>query len=205
MTPPTPASKEGSRADRWQPEDIALVFSTCPREPSYFSTTLASALVADPLTIRLRSIGVAVDAPDLACAAALTGHSRIVWSARDAEESARADALGLHRRACYNYWRALGLAAAGARAVFACEDDVIFRDGWLAKLLECLDEMQDRGLSEFILTAYSTRDHEEPQLRRGRCYSSYVARCFYATQAMLYPASEAIAIRSLLWKNGVER
>ena len=60
-------------------------------------------------------------------------------------------------------------------------------------------------MAEFILTAYTTRDHEEPQSRRGRCYSSYVARCFYATQAMLYPACEVEAIRSLLWKDGVER
>ena len=51
---------------RWEPEDLALVFLTCPREPAYFPTTLASALLGDPLTVRLREMAVAVDAPDLA-------------------------------------------------------------------------------------------------------------------------------------------
>lgn len=194
---------DGDLAKPWQPEDIALVFLTCPREPAYLPATLASALLGDPLTVRLREIAVAVDAPDLGCVHPLAGHQRVRWVARTEEESARANSYHVHRRACHNYCRALGLASPGARAVFVCEDDVIFRDGWLGMLLECLDEMQSAGLRDFLLTAYSARDHEEPYMRRGRCYSSYVARGFYGTQAMLYPAAQLQSVRELIWQCGV--
>jgi hypothetical protein len=188
----------------WQPEELALVFLTCPREPAYFPATLASALLGDPLAARLHEIAVAVDAADLACVAPLAGHRRVRWAARTEEESARVESWSVHRRACHSYWRALGLAPASARAVLVCEDDVVFRDGWLGMLLECLDEMLAHGRESYILTAYSARDHEEPSLRRGRCYSSYVARGFYGTQLMLYPMSEVAPVRALIWEHGVE-
>lgn len=194
---------DGDVAEPWKPEDIALVFVTCPREPAYLPATLASALLGDPLAVRLREIAVAVDAPDLGCVHPLAGNRRVRWVARTEEESARADSYHLHRRACHNYWRALGLASPGARAVLVCEDDVIFRDGWLGMLLECLDEMQSAGLRDFLLTAYSARDHEEAGLRRGRCYSSYVASTFFGTQAMLFPTGQIQSVSELIWQHGV--
>ena len=187
----------------WKPEDIALVFVTCPREPAYLPATLASALLGDPLTVRLQEIAVAVDAPDLGCIHPLAGNRRVRWVARTDEESARANSYHLHRRACHSYWRALGLASPGVRAVLVCEDDVIFRDGWLGMLLECLDEMQSDGLGDFLLSAYSAGDHEASGLRRGRCYSSYVADTFFGTQAMLYPAGQLDAVHTLIWRHGV--
>lgn len=189
----------------WQPEDIALIFVTCPREPSYFAATLASAWLGDERMARLREVAVAVDAPDLACVAPLSAHRRVRWVARNDEENARAGAYKVHRRACHNYWRALGLAQPGARAVLMCEDDIVFRDGWLGMLIECLDEMQERGMSEFLLAAYSAQDHEGRAYRRGRCYSSYVAGGFFGTQAMLYPASELAPLRDIIWRCGVEK
>jgi hypothetical protein len=188
----------------WRPEDLALVFLTCPREPAYLPATLASAFLGDPLTSRLHEIVVAVDAPDLACIAPLGGHQRIRWVPRTGEESERVARFHVHWRACHNYWRALKLAPVEVRGVIVCEDDVIFRDGWLEMLLECLREMQAVGLQEFMLTAYSARDHEEPWLRRGRCYSSYVAHGFYGTQAMFYPTTELAPLAELLWVHGVE-
>ena len=187
----------------WQPEDLALVFTTCPREPAYFPASLASALLGDPLAARLREIVVAVDAPDLACVAPLTGHARVRWVARTAEENARVAPFHLHRRACHNYWRALGLAESGVRGVLACEDDVVFRDGWLAMLLESLNEMQADGLESFILAAYSAYDHERPTLGRGRYYSSYPAHEFYGTQALVYPHADLTPVREMLWASGV--
>lgn len=188
----------------WVPEDLGLVFLTCPRQPAYFPGTLASALVGDPLTARLREIAVAVDAPDLECVELLSHHERVRWVPRTSEENARVVPMHVHWRACHNYWRALGLIHAGVRAVLVCEDDLIFRDGWLVQLLECLNEMQDHKLGHFILAAYSPRDHEEPPFRRGRYYSSYVAHGFYGTQAMLYPAAEIEPVRTLLRVHGVE-
>ena len=70
----------------WQPEDLALVFLTCPREPAYFPTPLASALLADPRCVGLRAIAVAVDAPDLACVGPLGRNWRVRWVALTEEE-----------------------------------------------------------------------------------------------------------------------
>ena len=187
----------------WQPEDIALVFLTCPREQAYFPVTLASALLGDPRAARLREIVVVVDAPDLACVEPLAQHGRVRWVARTVEENERVASFHLHRRACHSYWRALGLAGAGARAVLVCEDDVIFRDGWLAMLLQSLEEMRTRGLEDFILAAYACYDLDQSALRRGTYYSSYPARGFYGTPAMLYPEPEREAVRSLIWEHGV--
>lgn len=151
-----------------------------------------------------REIAVAVDAPDLACVAPLEHHRRVRWVARTAEESARVAGFHVHRRACHNYWRALGLAPAETRGVVVCEDDVIFRDGWLGMLLDCLNEMQGVVRNDFLLSAYSAGDHEHGPLRRGRFYSSYVECSFYGTQAMFYLPGEARAVRALLWTHGVE-
>lgn len=188
----------------WRPEELALVFLTCPREPAYLPATLASALLGDPETTHLREIVVAVDAPDLSCIAPLGAHRRIRWVPRAEEENQRVHGFHVHRRACHNYWRALQVPRSGARGVIVCEDDVVFRDGWLQMLVECLNEMQTAGLHDYLLTAYSARDHEERWLRRGRCYSSYVASGFYGTQAMFYPTTEIASLVSLLWKHGVE-
>ena len=187
----------------WQPEDIALVFLTCPREQAYFPVTLASALLGDPRAARLREIVVVVDAPDLACVEPLAQHGRVRWVARTAEENERVASFRVHRRVCHNYWRALGLAGAGARALLVCEDDVVFRDGWLGMLLECLEEMRAGGLTDFMLAAYARYDMDQPARRCGTYYSSYPGRDFYATQAMLYPAGECAGLRAMLWERGV--
>lgn len=187
----------------WQPEDLSLAFLTCPREPAYFAATLASLLLSDPLVARLADIAVAVDAPDLGCMGALAGHGRVRWVARTEEENARIAPYLLHRRACHNYWRAIGLAEAAPRAAIVCEDDLVFRDGWLGMLLECLDEMQADGLEDFLLAAYSPGDHEAPPLRRGRCYSSYVAHSYYGGQAMIFSRGEIAPVRELVWRHGV--
>jgi hypothetical protein len=189
---------------RWQADDLALVFLTCPRVPAFFPATLAGALSADVLTERLRGIAVAVDAPDLECVGRLAENRRVRWVPRSPEESRRVADFRIHRRACHNYWRALGLAPPEARAVIVCEDDVVFREGWLGMLLECLEEMRSDDVEDFLLTAYSARDHEAQPLRRGLFYSSYVAGGFYGTQAMVFPRTEVEPVRELIWRHGVE-
>ncbi len=186
---------------RWTAEDIAVVFLTCPRQPSYLSQSLASFYAGDPATRSLREVSVEVDAPDLECVKWLQHHVGIRFVARTPEESERVKEFSLHRKGCAAYWRAMGLASAGSRAVLVCEDDVIFRDRWLEQLLDCLNEMEDAGISEFILSVYSPYDLEE--WRRGRAYSSYPAGAFFGTQGVLYPARELAPVREMIWKHGV--
>lgn len=186
--------------------EIAVVFLTCPRTPSYLAQTLASFGLGDARVAGLHSVAVAVDAEDVGCAGELAGLERVRWVVRTAEESALVAGFAVHRRACASYSRALRLAeeavAAGARGVLVCEDDVVFRNGWVGMLEDALGEME--GLGEFLLTLYSGRDHEEEALRRGRFYSSYVAAGFYGTQALFYTAGEVAPCREVVWRCGVE-
>lgn len=187
----------------WDVSQIAVVFLTCPREPSYLAQTLASFALADARSAQFHAVAVSVDAEGLECGGELVGLERLRWRARTVEESKAVAEYHVHRRACANYARALDLgAAAGARGVLVCEDDVVFRDGWVGMLLDSLNEMQGAGLGEFILSLYSAGEHEG-SLRRGRFYSSYPADCFFGTQAVFFSAGELAPVRGIVWDCGV--
>ncbi len=189
--------------ESWSPLQISVAFMTCPREPHYLGQTLASFFSADSRAGEFAEIVVAVDAPDLECASDLLHHEGVRFVPRTEEESARIAEFKLHRKACHNYWRTMGMASPGVRAVLVCEDDVVFRDGWVGMLMECLNEMREAGLHEFILAVYSPHDHEAGSLRRGQYYSSYMANGFYGTQSVLYMAGEVEPVREIVWQHGV--
>ena len=187
----------------WSPSQISVAFMTCPREPDYLGQTLASFFSADSRAAEFAEVVVAVDAADLECVGDLRHHEGVRFVPRTDEESARIAGFELHRKACHNYWRTMGMAPQGVRAVLVCEDDVVFREGWVGMLMESLNEMQESGLQEFILAVYSARDHESESLRRGQYYSSYVASGFFGTQSMLYTAGEVEPVREIVWNHGV--
>lgn len=188
----------------WQPEQISLSILTVPRNPTYVLQTITSLFAADPLAHRLREICIAVDADENEELSGIAHHQRLRIVSRNREESQRAHSYALHQRACQNYFRALNIPFRGYRGLVVCEDDIVFRDGWLTKLLETLNEMAGDGIEEFVLAGYSAVDHHaNPCLRRGKRYSSYVASSFYGTQCVLYSAGEAEAVRSILWERGV--
>jgi len=188
----------------WQPADIALVFLTCPREPSYLAATLASAFLGDPRVAKFAQISVSVDAETLECVGQLITHSSICWLCRTREESSLVEQFHLHRRACHNYAKALSLARPEARALMVCEDDILFRDGWVGMLLDALNEVSPNQ-QEFMLAAYSPRDNEAQNGPPGSYISGYPAEEFYGTQAMVFSKREASFVRDTIWKRGVER
>ena len=189
----------------WDLSRIAVVFLTCPREPSYLGQTLASFYAGDARAREFAGVTVAVDAEDLACVEWLRHHAGIRWAARSAEDSARIEGWHLHRRACGAYWRALGLGMTGARGLLVFEDDVVFRDGWVGMLLEMLEEMYEAGWAEFMVTLSSYREHESAALRRGRFFLRYEEEGFYGTQGMFYTASEVEPLREIIFERGMVR
>lgn len=170
---------------RWQPDTLCLAVMTVQREPVYLHHTLRQPL-------RQRS--------------ALRHHARLRLLPMPAERWEKVKAFGVHRRACHNYVRCLETCAPEFSGILVCEDDVLFRDGFLTKLLQALDEMTARGLREFILAAYAAADHEaDRSLRRGRYYSSYPAHTFYGTQCVFYPRAEAARVAEEIRRRSVEK
>jgi hypothetical protein len=79
------------------------------------------------------------------------------------------------------------------RALLICEDDVIFRESFLHKLCQALNEMSSCDVHDHVLSLYTYRDDDRRQAyRRGQFYSSYPAKCFWGTQAVLYTRREAV-------------
>lgn len=182
----------------WSLKNLELVFVTCKREPYLLPTTLASAFLADAATSALKSINVVVDDPDLGWIGPLTQYQSIKWSPRTDEQNQFAIDLGIHQRASCNYWKALQCMAAESQGVIVCEDDVIFKSGWLRMLLEALNEMEEDGITMPILSLYSPYDHEADTFRRGKFYSSYFAASFFGTQSMFYPADQLTAVSRIV-------
>jgi len=188
----------------WIAAERALVFVTCPRTPRYINATLASAYSTSDVAKHFGHVLSAVDASDTTCVADLEQFGGIQWIARTSEETRRIERMPVHQRACHNYWRALAIASPDIKGVLVCEDDIVFREGWIGMLIQAVTEMEAVGIKSYLLAAYSAYDHEHPCLRRGLFYSSYLAHDFFGTQAVYYPRNEIIPIRDLLWEHGVE-
>lgn len=195
---------KGSRQHSWSLDQIALTVMTVKRSEDYLSKTLSSLVSADSSFHLLKKMNVAVDDVDGSWVDHSISPKTINIVPLTQEESDRANTYKLHRRACHNYYRALMLSG-DCRGLIVCEDDIIYRNGWLVKLCQALNEMETNGLTEFVISLYSASNHDAPWLRRGEYYSSYVASNFFGTQCVFYTASELQEITSLIWKCGVEQ
>lgn len=187
----------------WSPDQIALVIMTVKRPNNYLSKTLESLTLADSKWRLFREVGLAVDSPDASWIPVFLPARKLTIAPLNIEETIRVETYKLHRRACHNYYRALQLATS-CRGLIVCEDDIVFREGWIEKLCQSLDEMQENGVSNFVLSLYSANNHDNRSFRRGTFYSSYLASSFYGTQCVFYTASEIPEVSSLIWKNGVQ-
>ncbi len=186
----------------WSPDQIALTISTIRRPENYLSGTLESLFSADLQWNFLKQIAIAVDDMDASWMSDLRLPEAIVVKPMTEMEFEKAKSYILCRKACNNYHRALGLAD-NYRGLIVCEDDIVYRQGWIEKLCQTLNEMQVDGLTEFVLSLYSFQTHESPELRRGDYYSSYTASTFIGTQCMFYTTKELAQISRLLWESGV--
>ena len=189
-----------------RPEDLRIVISTVARQPEYVHTTLASLFASDPLMHRLCGVGLVVGGDDVSYLGPYGHHAGI-----DVYPLSHCDASLIrnwptHRRFCHNYLRCLTLATGEAKGLCVCEDDVVFRDGFVSKLIRTVGEMEDEdGIAKYILACYVPyRLADDPSLRRGRYYASYFAPTFYGTQCVYYPATVLDDVAECMCRDGVE-
>jgi hypothetical protein len=177
---------------------------TAPRQPEYVHQTLASLFASDPLVQQIPQIDVMLDSADASHLRPDPHLENLKIHKLTRAEAETTSGWGPHRRFCYNYHRCLTLDIGHARGLLICEDDVIFREGFLAKLLAAIDEMEGCQLRKYLLACYSAyRLNDVPAFRRGRYFCSYYAPSFYGTQCMYYPKPVLGELADRLYQEGV--
>ena len=86
-----------------------------------------------------------------------------------------------------------------------CEDDVTFRDLFVQRLLQTVNEMENEaGLRDYCLALFTDCDLEgEPSFYRGKHFCSH-GWPFHGTQCMYYPKAAALETRAYLQAHGVD-
>lgn len=189
----------------FKPDDLRLAISTVARTPEYVHTTLASLFASDPLVHRLAGIHLVVDGVDASYLDAYRHHS-VIRLHPLAEAEIASTSWCPHRRFCHNYYRCLSLDLVGAKGICICEDDIVFRDGFVSKLLRTIGEMEDaNGIAKYILSCYVPYClQDEPGSAKCRCYASYNASAFYGTQCVYYPRTVLAEVATSIFHDGVQ-
>jgi hypothetical protein len=187
------------------PDQLRLAIATVPREPQYIHGTLASLFASDPYVHGIAGLHLFVGAPGQGYLDSYRHHRQIRIEPLSEIDAQRSADWTVHRKACLNHYRCLSLPLGNARGLCVCEDDVVFCDGFVEKLLATVREMEENyGLIRYLLACYVPYRLDEPGLQRGKRFASYPAHGFYGTQCMYYPRSVVAEVAERMSKEGVE-
>ena len=187
-------------------KSLVLAIMTVDRDPQYVHQTLASLFAADPLVHDVVSVHVVIDTDDAAYLENYRHHGRLSFHPLRIAEQERIADWSLHRRFCHNYVRCLSLPIPEGGGICVCEDDIVFRDLFVQRLLATVDELEAHtGASDYCLALFTDCDLEQdPSFYRGRHFCSY-GWDFHGTQSMYYPFGVAGDLREYLYQHGVDR
>jgi CheY-like chemotaxis protein len=187
--------------------DLRLAVMTVRRSPEYVHTSLASLLLSDPLVHELKGLHLIVGSADAEYLNEYRHHRRIEIHPMSPPEAERSRDWIQRRRLCFNYYRCLTIPQAGYEGLCVCEDDIIFQDGFIKKMLAAVNEMEQRHKpTKYLLDLYMAYGrNSEPTSRLGRFCAKYSARAFYGTQCMYYPSSLVPEVAQLIYEHGVEQ
>jgi len=185
--------------------DIRLVFMTIRRSPEYFHAALASLFMSDPLVHQLKGIHVVIGSAESHYLDPYFHHRRLTFHAMTSAEAERIADWPALRRIAFNYHRSLMLPPRDFAGLCICENDVVFRDGFLGEMLETVNEIEGQGPGEkYILNAYlpygAARTPGKRTLGHAVRYSS---RRFYGSQCIYYPMSVVPEIAQYIYDEGV--
>jgi len=184
---------------------LVLAIMTVDRTPPYVHQTLASMFAADPLVHELSSVHLVIGTDRTEYLENYRQHRRLCFHSLSHEEHAEIADWDVHRRFCHNYVRCLSLPIPDDGGICVCEDDIVFRDLFLQRLVETVDEMEnDAGLRDYCLALFAAYDFErDPTFYRGERFCSY-GYAFYGTTCMYYPKHVALEIRDYIKRHGVD-
>ena len=185
---------------------LVLAIMTVDREPQYVHRTLASLFAADPLVHEVSSIHLVIDTSDAGYLQDYRHHRKLSFHPLREVERDRIGAWSRHQRFCHNYVRCLSLPIPEGGGLCVCEDDIVFRDLFVQRLLATVDELEAHtGSADYCLALFTDRDLEQDaSFYRGRYFCSY-GWDFHGTQSMYYPRGVAGDLGEYLQEHGVDR
>jgi hypothetical protein len=204
---PVPSAIPQRSPDRrnYTPDELRIAIATVPREPQYIHGTLASLFASDPYVHGVAGLHLLVGAPGEDYLDSYRHHRRIHIEPLSEIDARRSAAWTVHRKACLNHYRCLSLSLGEARGLCVCEDDVVFCDGFVEKLLATVREMEEvHGLRRYLLACYVPYRLDEPALHRGKRFASYPAHGYYGSQCMYYPREVLAELAGKMDAEGVE-
>jgi hypothetical protein len=186
-----------------RPEELSVSMITLSREPQYVHKTLVSLYAADPWVKRLDRVSVFIGSPDDMYVNRYRQHSHLDIHPMTAKGWREIEPLTLGQRLCFNMRRALKVADS-ARGVLVLEDDVVFKDGFLQKLIETIREIETTiGHTRYILAGYYSYDFRIfPDLHRGDLFTAYPCDDFYGSQCLYYPREVVAPLRDYITRFG---
>jgi len=199
MVPGPPFGAGSTRASGPPRLEIAII--TVSREVNYLHQTLASLFMAEPHMHDLPPVRLLVGSPDCSYLSDLVHHRRLSVDVVPEREWSTIRDWPVQRRLGYNYWRALSTRMDAVEDLCICEDDVVFRDGFMVRLRAALDEIRSREAAKYVLAAYSPYDlGDDPRWRRGRYYcaldpTTYFGNCCTVISRALLPDAAAFIRR----------
>jgi len=186
-------------------KQLVLAITTVDREPQYVHRTLASLFAADSLAHDLHSVHLVIDTCDVGYLQDYRHHERLSFHPLRQSERDRMKDWTPHRRCCHNYMRCLSLPIPEGGGVCVCEDDIVFRDQFVHRLLGTVDELEEHtGANDYCLSLFTDCDLEQSaSFYRGRYFCSY-GWSFHGTQCMYYPRRTAESVREYIREHGVD-
>ena len=159
---------------------IEIRILTVRRSPDYLCQTLASLLLSRTGDYNLPSVRLMLGSPDAEFLKNLGHHEGLFVDIIGESEWNTIQPWSVHRRLSYNFWRTLAAESTAEYGLCICEDDIVFADGFVYKLLQAVEEIRRQQSPKYLLAVYSAYDNaSDPARKRGTFYCSYNSSCHY--------------------------
>jgi hypothetical protein len=191
--------QEPRRSSQKSSRVIDFAVTTVARPGEYIHQLISN--VRDDLPLRL-----VVGSPEREYLKKYTTNSHIDFIETTPAEWDRFRDCSVHRRATWNYWRALtfGVRSSSRKGLVVLEDDVVPIDDWESRLYDLIEEIEARGSGAYILSLYAAAESGLKSPEDGTRYVWCPPHDFFGSQAIYYPESLREKYSKYLKQHGVE-
>jgi len=184
-------------------EQIRFAIMTVKREPSYIHQTLAGFFASGPPLDCIQPIELMLGTNEHAYLDAYKDSSLIQINRLTNQQWRMIEPWGVHRRFAFNLARSIRMGLHSTQGLCVCEDDVIFRDGFVDKLLRVVNQIEQKR-DRYVLACYAAYDFVNHSNNAGDLLYCDYPSGFYGTQCMYYPRNVVEELSDYIWKHGVE-